>query len=194
MDDIITTVYVSSPAYLTAFYFSPSDVENAVVNRQPPRYFALEPIPAQFVGMKRSTEQETTSVSVEDFRFSDDFLAIFGSLIQQVLGFQALGPNWDSHGAAPVDRNAMRSAILVLATLRSHLPGLPRPIVTPGPSGTVDFQWKDEDHEIWIEVGTRQHAIYVENLHDRAVLAENQFTTLTEVIQSALPFLREASA
>lgn len=74
---------------------------------------------------------------------------------------QSLKDNWDGYGALSVSVAAFRNAYYILN--RAYRCGLPAPdAIYPSPSGTVCFEWENEDRKAELEVGETRYVGYVE--------------------------------
>ena len=65
-------------------------------------------------------------------------------IIDELLGFLLLGPDWDGEGAEPPSRQAVDQAVRWVATVgRSTWP--PPARSTPGVAGTILLEWQRSD-------------------------------------------------
>ena len=60
--------------------------------------------------------------------------------IDQILGFRALPPNWDSYDSRPIDDRAIACSLVLL--IQAELPMAHAPFVSPVPGGGVQLEWQ----------------------------------------------------
>ena len=73
-----------------------------------------------------------------------------------------LTPNWDSHGALPIDRRRVLDAIDVL--FRTMSSDTEAPWVVPTTDGGIQLEWHREDEDLEVEIGGGEGAsIYFHN-------------------------------
>lgn len=61
-------------------------------------------------------------------------------LVSRIDALRALGPNWDSYGASPVNITTIVHAQDIARKLAGFV-GVTRPVLSPGPNGEVGFSW-----------------------------------------------------
>ena len=86
-----------------------------------------------------------------------------GLLCQHLQSFEALGNNWDGHGAVPPSAQAVGHAM----TLLNELPGewvlrLHTDDLTPTPYGTLTLEWATGPEYVSLEIGDDQWAYTAE--------------------------------
>ena len=73
-----------------------------------------------------------------------------------------LPPNWDSHGALPIDEQRVADAIKVLSGTMSGNSEVPW--VVPTTDGGIQLEWHREGEDLEVEIsGTRTASIYFHN-------------------------------
>jgi hypothetical protein len=80
-------------------------------------------------------------------------------LAERISELAALVTNWDSYGAAPTDRLALRRAQLFAERMLT-LP-LPAPRLFPVPDGGVQLEWSAGPVELELEIEPGGHAVFV---------------------------------
>ncbi|MEO8716836.1 MAG: hypothetical protein ABI423_01310 [Burkholderiales bacterium] len=83
--------------------------------------------------------------------------------IQKVIGFGALGPNWDSHGSQTPSLAVRQTAIELLMMVPGRL--FPAPRIIPSTGGGYHLEWSigNRELEISIEPDCQVEALRVEN-------------------------------
>ncbi len=61
-------------------------------------------------------------------------------LVSRIDALRALGPNWDSYGASPVNMTTIAHAREIARKLAGFV-GVTRPVLSTGPNGEVGFSW-----------------------------------------------------
>lgn len=84
-------------------------------------------------------------------------LSWIGESIKTLRRFQSLPTNWDSYGAAPIDKETVERTIDVFLDIfnQSELRDrLPSPRVVPCPDGSIQMEWDVADCELEIVVSS----------------------------------------
>lgn len=95
---------------------------------------------------------ETLFQSTSAKRSAEDILSKYNCLVD----------NWDGYGALAPTQSVIKNSI-------SFLSSLPQKVlknldcddnITPNPNGTLSFEWVNEDHKIYIEIGDEKMNIF----------------------------------
>ena len=71
-----------------------------------------------------------------------------------------LGPDWDSYGAAAISHEIVRSAYGFILFLAAES-RIPEPEISPTRNGGVLLEWHNGDHELEVQLVSKQAASYV---------------------------------
>ncbi len=77
-----------------------------------------------------------------------------GPTIKGLAALLALGPDWDSYGAATIDLRRVQAAGELLGTIMQ--PETPTPTVVPTSGGGVQLEWHEVAVDLEIEIVSRQ--------------------------------------
>src|SRR5947209_2702348 len=90
-------------------------------------------------------------------------------MFTKMAGLLDLPPNWNSHGARPIDLKAVEFALNVL--LQTMQPDTPLPTVVPLPRGGIQMEWHLSGIDFEVAVSSSgQFSLYLEG-SDRLVTA-----------------------
>jgi len=91
----------------------------------------------------------------------------FRPLFARMAGLLELPPDWNSHGARPVDLKAFELALnFLLQTMESHTP---LPTVVPLPRGGIQMDWHQSGIDLEVAVSPQgQLSLYLESMDQLA--------------------------
>jgi hypothetical protein len=104
-------------------------------------------------------------------------------LLQQI---SELPANWDSCGAAPIQRN---TAINAHCALNLLLLDAPVPDITPNTNGTVSFEWETQHGHAHLEVGLTRFSFYVKLFNGPTIPLGGDAAALTPALGSVISAL-----
>jgi hypothetical protein len=87
---------------------------------------------------------------------------------RQLDAIAGLPQGWDSHGSPPPETRNVEAAWTLLVCL-CQAAGLPKPHISPTPSGGVQFEWEQGPRYFEVELVTERAAVYLFCDDDAAV-------------------------
>ncbi|GEM_PF-3912106 len=92
----------------------------------------------------------------------------FQSVDRLITSLAALGRNWDSYGAAPIDPEAIMIARQVAHDL-AMIDGVPQPVIGGTPDGEVGFAWDAGDWslDLTVDASPCLHYVYLDRQDPR---------------------------
>jgi hypothetical protein len=106
--------------------------------------------------------------------------------------FATLADNWDGYGASPISKRIRDNALRFVDVIEGAPFSIPRPGISPKPTGTISFEWETPRVEAYLEIGNTRYSGFLKAnqqqptfLEGRADFLDQQVLTL---IHRALSF------